>query len=208
MVWNRTRPRWILGLAFIGDLSNISIVSVRVIGYMLDTAVRKSHRVGSIHSAGTVTSLFCVEVSICVIISNSVFIGVGGDFVRIGLFMVGRGRVRSLWSIGRSRMGMGRGICRSGMGNLRGISRSRMGNFRGVCRCMNFRSMVGRGWSTIFSRRSRMVGWGWGAIFCRGMVGWGWMVGRRWGTIFCRRVVTQAQGEQGRDIEGCLQVIY
>ena len=112
MVWNRTRSRWILGLAFIGDLGYISIVSVRVIGYMLDTAVRKSHRVGSIHSAGTVTSLFCVEVGICVIISNSVFIGVGRDFVRIGLLVVarGRGRVGRFGSIGRGRMGYFRGI--------------------------------------------------------------------------------------------------
>ena len=135
MVWNRTRSRWILGLAFIGDLGYISIVSVRVIGYMLDTAVRKSHSIGTLYISGAVTSFCCVEVGICVIISNSVFIGVGRDFVRIGLFMVGRGRVASLrgigrgrvyylWSIGRSRMGKGRGICRGGMGNLRGISRA------------------------------------------------------------------------------------
>ena len=47
VVWCSSRSCGILGLTVIGDFCNVSIVSVRGVGYMLDTAVRESYRVGS-----------------------------------------------------------------------------------------------------------------------------------------------------------------
>merc|ERR1712186_134810 len=68
---------------------------------MLDTAIRKSNRAGSLSIASTITSLSSVESSLGVVISNSVGIGVGRRLIRVSWLsislhhrgMVGRGSV-------------------------------------------------------------------------------------------------------------------
>merc|ERR1719476_183992 len=60
---------------------------------MLDSAVRKSNRVGSLGIAGTIRGLLSVEVGLGVVISNSVGVGVGGNLIRVNLSLVGRGVV-------------------------------------------------------------------------------------------------------------------
>ena len=63
--------------AFVGDLSNIAIVVIGVIVNMLGTAIRKSNGVRSSDNTTPISSLSSVEVSLGVVISNSVLVGVG-----------------------------------------------------------------------------------------------------------------------------------
>jgi len=87
--------------SFIGDISNISLISISLVANMLDTAIRKSNRVRSLSIASTITSLSSVESSLGVVISNSIGIGVGRRLIRVGWLsialhhrgMVGRGSV-------------------------------------------------------------------------------------------------------------------
>ena len=72
-----SRSCGILGLTLIGDFCNVSIVSVRGVGYMLDTAVRESYRVGSRYIAGTVTRLLCIEGDVGIVVINCVVVRVG-----------------------------------------------------------------------------------------------------------------------------------
>merc|ERR1719476_403684 len=58
---------------------------------MLDSAVRKSNRVGSLGIAGTIRGLLGVEVGLGVVIGNSVGVGVGGNLIGVNLSLVGRG---------------------------------------------------------------------------------------------------------------------
>merc|ERR1719476_317569 len=58
---------------------------------MLDSAVRKSNRVGSLGIAGTIRGLLGVEVGLGVVIGNGVGVGVGGNLIGVNLSLVGRG---------------------------------------------------------------------------------------------------------------------
>jgi len=98
--------------SFIGDISNISLIAISLVVNMLDTAVRKSHRVGSRSIASTITSLSSIESSLGVVISNSVGVGVGRRLIRVGWLsialhhrgMVGRGSMHHRSVVGRSSM--------------------------------------------------------------------------------------------------------
>merc|ERR1719211_201122 len=81
----------VLGSSLVGHISNISIITVGGVGDMLDSAVRKSNRVGSLGIAGTIRGLLSVEVSLGVVIGNSVGVGVGGNLIRVNLSLVGGG---------------------------------------------------------------------------------------------------------------------
>ena len=81
----------VLGSSLVGHISNISIITVGGVGDMLDSAVRKSNRVGSLGIAGTIRGLLSVEVGLGVVIGNSVGVGVGGNLIRVNLSLVGRG---------------------------------------------------------------------------------------------------------------------
>merc|ERR1712209_389250 len=65
---------------------------------MLDSAIGKSNRVGSLDIAGSIRGLLSVEVSLGVVISNSVGVGVGRDLIRVGLSMVSWSRGVVGWS--------------------------------------------------------------------------------------------------------------
>merc|ERR1719320_2006960 len=79
--------------SFIGNISNISIISISMVVHMLGTAIRKSNGVRSRDSSCTISSLFSIESSIGVVISNSISIGVWGRLIRVGWLssVVGRG---------------------------------------------------------------------------------------------------------------------
>ena len=81
----------ILGLAVIGHIGDIAIVAVGVVVDMLDPAIGKSDRVGSLSVASTVRGLRGLEVGLGVVISHSIGVGVGGDHIRLS--MVGGGVV-------------------------------------------------------------------------------------------------------------------
>merc|ERR1719438_104450 len=63
--------------SIIGDISNISIVVVGGVLDMLGTAIRKSNIIRSRNNTSGISSLSSVEVSLGVVISNSVLVGVG-----------------------------------------------------------------------------------------------------------------------------------
>merc|ERR1712240_149221 len=66
----------------IGDLSYVAIDIVGVVVDMLDPAVRKSYRVGTLVIASSITGLGSIEVGGGVVVSHGVVVCVGGDLVR------------------------------------------------------------------------------------------------------------------------------
>jgi len=170
---------WIDSRSLIRHISDISIVVVSSVFHMLSAAVRESYRVRSGNSTGSVRGLSSIEVSLRVVISNSVLVGVGCGLL---LLMVSRGGM-----ISRRRGMVGRGSMdhRSSMHHRSMISWSSVHHrssmiswslvdYRGsmISRCMmnNWGSMVSRSWCMV--RWSSMIGWG------RGMVSWSSMVSR------------------------------
>merc|ERR1719320_48385 len=100
--------------SFIGNISNISIISISMVVHMLGTTIRKSNRVRSRDSSCSISSLFSIESSVGVVISNSVSIGVGGWLIRVSWgsmhnwsSMVGRGSMDNWSSM----------VCRGSMDN-------------------------------------------------------------------------------------------
>ena len=81
----------IMGLSLIGHISDIAIIVIGVVLDMLDPAIGKSDRVGSLSVASTVRGLRGLEVGLGVVISHSIGVGVGGDHIRLS--MVGGGVV-------------------------------------------------------------------------------------------------------------------
>merc|ERR1719211_204003 len=82
--------------SFIGDFSNISIISISGISNMLGTTIGKSNRVRTNSISVTSTGLSSIEGSLGVVISYGVFKGVGLSWAIIGSRgsgMVGRGRL-------------------------------------------------------------------------------------------------------------------
>merc|ERR1739846_181804 len=79
--------------SIISDISDISVVVVGGVLDMLGTAIRKSNIIRSRDNTSSITRLSSVEVSLGVVISNSVLVGIG--FISIGWLrgMVSRGSV-------------------------------------------------------------------------------------------------------------------
>merc|ERR1739846_115861 len=77
--------------SIISDISDISVVVVGGVLDMLGTAIRKSNIIRSRDNTSSITRLSSVEVSLGVVISNSVLVGIG--FISIGWLrgMVSRG---------------------------------------------------------------------------------------------------------------------
>jgi len=128
----------VLGVAFVGDIGNITGVVISVVVDMLGPAVGKSNRVGSSNVASSILGLNLVEGSLGVVISNSVLEGVWLWGLIIGLSVVS--------SLHRSMVG-GRGMVgRSSMDDRGMVGGSSMDN-RGVVRgrgVVGGRGMVGR----------------------------------------------------------------
>merc|ERR1712113_259128 len=79
--------------SIISDISDISVVVVGGVLDMLGTAIRESNIIRSRNNTSSITRLSSVEVSLGVVISNSVLVGIG--FISIGRLrgMVSRGSV-------------------------------------------------------------------------------------------------------------------
>jgi hypothetical protein len=70
--------------ARVGDLGDVTIDVVGVVGHSLDTAVRKVDRVGSLNNTSAIIALGLAEGSARVLVSNSIVVGVGGDLSKVG----------------------------------------------------------------------------------------------------------------------------
>merc|ERR1719206_949538 len=135
---------WSIGVhssSFIGNISNISIISISMVVHMLGTTIRKSNRVRSRDGSCSISSLFSIESSVGVVISNSVSIGIGGRLIRVSWLssMISRGNLDNRGSMHNWGSMVGRGS----MDNWSSmISRGNLDN-RGSMH--NWASMVGRG---------------------------------------------------------------
>merc|ERR1712012_1273569 len=89
---------WVDSGSLIGDIGDISIITIAGVLDVLDSAIGKSNRVGSGNVGGTIRLLLSVEVSLGVVISNSVGEGVGRDLIRVLLSLVGWSRGVVGWS--------------------------------------------------------------------------------------------------------------
>ena len=67
----------VLGLAVVGDISNISVITIDVVVDVLDSAIRKSHGVRSLGVTSTIRRLGSIEVSLGVVITHGVCVAVG-----------------------------------------------------------------------------------------------------------------------------------
>merc|ERR1719245_2001453 len=85
--------------SFIGNISNITIISISMVVHMLGTAIRKSNGVRSRDSSCTISSLFSIESSLRVVISNSVSVGIRRGLIRVSWLssMISRGNLDN-WS--------------------------------------------------------------------------------------------------------------
>merc|ERR1719450_1642507 len=107
---NRSSISRIIGIyssAVIGDLSDVSIVGIRVVVDMLGAAVREVDIIRTLGIASAVTGLGSIEVGGGVVVSDGVVVCVGGDLVRVDLSnsvsynrsVVGRGSVDNRGSV-------------------------------------------------------------------------------------------------------------
>merc|ERR1712243_425396 len=71
--------------ALIGHLSHVSVNIVGVVVDMLDAAIRKVDRVGSLPSSRAIVRLRSVKTSSRVVVSHSVLVGVGRNLVGVHL---------------------------------------------------------------------------------------------------------------------------
>merc|ERR1719206_1576533 len=93
--------------SFIGNISNISIISISMVVHMPGTTIRKGNRVRSRDSSCTISSLFSIESRIGVVISNSISIGVWGRLIRVSWLssVISRGHLDNWGSmVGRGSM--------------------------------------------------------------------------------------------------------
>jgi len=76
---------WVDSGSLIGDISDISIITVGRVLDVLDSAIRKSNGVRSGNVGSTIGLFLSVEARLGVVISNSVGVGVGGDLIGVSL---------------------------------------------------------------------------------------------------------------------------
>ena len=76
---------WVDSGSLIGDISDISIITVGRVLDVLDSAIRKSNGVRSGNVGSTIGLFLSVEARLGVVISNSIGVGVGGDLIGVSL---------------------------------------------------------------------------------------------------------------------------
>merc|ERR1719483_1112161 len=74
---------WVDSSSFIGNISNISFISISFVVNVLGTTIRKSNRVRSSSITITITSFSSIESSLGVFISNSISVGVRRRLIRV-----------------------------------------------------------------------------------------------------------------------------
>merc|ERR1740131_99256 len=82
---------WVGGSSLICDLRDKTIIVISMIVDMLDTAVRKVDRVGTLNNTISIIGLSLVEGSTRVVISDSIVVAVGRDLSKI-TSSIGRSR--------------------------------------------------------------------------------------------------------------------
>ena len=82
--------------AIVSDFGDISVNVVGVVVDVLDPSVRKVDRVVSLPGSGAIVGLLGVETGSRVVVSHSILVGVGGDFVRVDLNGMGNGVSNSM----------------------------------------------------------------------------------------------------------------
>merc|ERR1719312_1491584 len=75
----------IVRFSFISNISNISIIVIGMVVYMLDTTIRKVYRVGTFDNTSSIIGLSLVEGSTRVVISNSIGVRVRGGLSKVRL---------------------------------------------------------------------------------------------------------------------------
>merc|ERR1712105_20718 len=83
--------RGVLGLSGVSHLSNVAVVVVGVVGDMLGAAVRKVDRVRSSDNTSSIVGFRLLEVSLRVVVSDGVLVGVGGGLGQVGGSVASRG---------------------------------------------------------------------------------------------------------------------
>ena len=83
----------------ISHISNITIIIIGMVVDMLDTAIGKVDRVGSLDNTGTIIGLSLVEGSTRVVISNSIGVRVGRDLSKVRLGISSNSMVSNNWSM-------------------------------------------------------------------------------------------------------------
>ena len=77
------RSLWIHSSSFVGNISNITFISISLIVNMLDTTIGKSYRVRSFSITVAITSLSSIEVSVGVVIIDSIGVSIGRGLIRV-----------------------------------------------------------------------------------------------------------------------------
>merc|ERR1719273_136745 len=79
-----SRGRGVLGLTGVGDGGDVAGDVVGGVAHGLDPAVGKVDGVGSLNNTGAIVGLRLLEVSLAVVISDGVGVGVGGGLGQVG----------------------------------------------------------------------------------------------------------------------------
>merc|ERR1712055_356373 len=86
------RGIWVDSSSIICDFSNIAIDRVRMIVNTLGPSIREVDRVRTLSITSSITGLSSIEVGAGIVISNSIVVCVGRDFIRIDFSStIGRG---------------------------------------------------------------------------------------------------------------------
>merc|ERR1711892_546668 len=93
---------------------------------MLGTTIRESNRVRSSSVTSTITSLSSIEISIGVVIRNSIGVGVGRRFIGVSWGMVGWSSMDNWGMVGGSSMDNWGMVCGSSMDNWGMVGRGSM----------------------------------------------------------------------------------
>jgi len=115
--------------SLIGNFRNETIIVIGMVIHMLDTAIRKVDRVGSLNNTSAVISLSLVESCSRVVISNSIVVAVRRHLSKVRSSISSSNRVSNgMGSMNNRGMSKGRGSMNNrGMGDERG-SMDSMGN--------------------------------------------------------------------------------
>merc|ERR1719312_942449 len=115
--------------SFIGNFRNETIIVIGMVVHMLDTAIRKVNRVGSLNNTSAVIGLCLVESCSRVVISNSIVIAVRRHLSKVRSSISSSNRVSNgMGSMNNRGMSKDRGsMDNRGMGDERG-SMDSMGN--------------------------------------------------------------------------------
>ena len=95
--WRAVRLHlWILSFSLIGDISNITTITIDWVGHLLQATIRKRHIVGP---GGGIPVPFLISSKIftCIIILDSIGVGILGWLIRVSRSSSSVGGGRAVW---------------------------------------------------------------------------------------------------------------